>query len=183
MCFWNSVQMCSNEGHSIVFFTASVCIGYFISFCNLLVLYTSVNCYCFWTALITYLTDNIMICLFFVCLIECRILSAITRLWAFLITVSLSAGNALLPDIAIKKLNKKNKSELFQICPETALSHFINFLNCKIKCKRQVQRHYNSWIWQHGGWARTFAQPHARPIRPCLMFLIAMLRISACLYT
>ncbi len=59
----------------------------------------------FLIALIMFLTDNMMfLC---VCFTRCGILSAITCLWAFLITVSLSA-DAVLPDIAMKK-NKINK--------------------------------------------------------------------------
>ncbi len=57
----------------------------------------------FLTAFITFLTDNIIF--FCVSLTECCILSAITYPWA-LITDSLSASNAVLPDIAIKT-NKK----------------------------------------------------------------------------
>ncbi len=43
---------------------------------------------------------------FCVSLTECGILSAITCPWAFLITVSLSAGDAVLQDIAIKNENE-----------------------------------------------------------------------------
>ncbi len=66
----------------------------------------------FLTALLTFLTDNIMI---FVCvsLTECAILSVITCQWAFLIAVSLSASDAVLPDIAIN--NIKNKQTFFQM--------------------------------------------------------------------
>ncbi len=49
-----------------------------------------------------FLTDNIMIFFAFAFLNEYGILSAITCPWVFLITVSLSANDEVLPDIAMK---------------------------------------------------------------------------------
>ncbi len=61
----------------------------------------------FLTALIMFLTDNIIM-FFCLSLTECA-----TCPWAFLIAVSLSAGDAVLPDIAIKtnKIRKINKNK------------------------------------------------------------------------
>ncbi len=80
----------------------------------------------FLVAFITFLTDNIMMCLCL--LIECAILSAITCLWAFSIIVSLSAADAVLPDIAIKnKYKPKNKLKLVKIFYKISLTINCNF--------------------------------------------------------
>ncbi len=62
-------------------------------------------------SLITFLTDyNIFLCVF-------ALLKVVFCMWAFLITVHLSADDAVLQDIAIK----------------TKLYGFITFLKCQIK--------------------------------------------------
>ncbi len=67
----------------------------------------------FLTALIMFLTDNIIM-FFCISLPECAILSVKTCPWAFLFAISLSAGDAVLPDIAIKtnKIQKINTNKL-----------------------------------------------------------------------